>query len=394
VLAPKPHQETVEDINDFVWRMCVSYRGLNAITLPFEYPIPRCDDALDNFGDSFGPLFFLSLDARSGYHQINVNPADRQKLAFFGPDGRKWTFNIMPFGVRNGPAVYTSMMRVLESEWEELYLLKKAAQTNTTTSHHGTKTIVDDLLVWSTTIADLLLKLECILIICIKYRLSLKLSKCDFLKRRFEFVGHDIQPDGNSPAQSKFDLINDWPLPTTVQSLHSFTSLCNFYHKFVPWFEKAARPFRLIIKNLARNARLDHTIWTPDLIDTFHTMKVSITSSPCLARYDSTKPCCLKTDWSANGMCWILMQPDNSSASITAMATWHDTSVCSFDSTMGGARLQPLRMGSRQGEEKERCMHSFVGEAACARWAISQNRRYLWGTYFFWSVIAVPSRKF
>ena len=39
VLAPKPHQEDVENIDDFVWRMCVSYRALNKITCPFEYPI-------------------------------------------------------------------------------------------------------------------------------------------------------------------------------------------------------------------------------------------------------------------------------------------------------------------------------------------------------------------
>ena len=138
VLAPKPHQETVEDINDFVWRMCVSYRGLNAITLPFEYPIPRCNDALDNFGDSLGTLSFISLDARSGYHQISVKPSDREKLAFFGPDGRKWTFNIMPFGVRNGPAFYTSIMRILEMEWETLYDDRKAAQAHTSPTHHGT----------------------------------------------------------------------------------------------------------------------------------------------------------------------------------------------------------------------------------------------------------------
>jgi hypothetical protein len=39
VLAPKPHQEHVTNIKDFVWRMCVSYRKLNAVTLAFEYPI-------------------------------------------------------------------------------------------------------------------------------------------------------------------------------------------------------------------------------------------------------------------------------------------------------------------------------------------------------------------
>ena len=46
VLAPKPHQEHVDDINDFVWRMCVSYRAINAVTRPFTYPIPRCDNAI------------------------------------------------------------------------------------------------------------------------------------------------------------------------------------------------------------------------------------------------------------------------------------------------------------------------------------------------------------
>ena len=83
VLAPKPHQEHVTDIKDFVWRMCVSYRKLNAVTLAFEYPIPRCDDAIDDFGDGFSRLWFISLDARQGYHQTRVRLTDRDKLAFF-----------------------------------------------------------------------------------------------------------------------------------------------------------------------------------------------------------------------------------------------------------------------------------------------------------------------
>ena len=88
VLAPKPHQEEVTNIKDFVWRMCISYRKLNAITLPFEYPIPRCDDAIDDFGEGHGRLHFISLDARSGYHQISVHPADRCKLAFLDQTAR------------------------------------------------------------------------------------------------------------------------------------------------------------------------------------------------------------------------------------------------------------------------------------------------------------------
>jgi hypothetical protein len=67
-LAPKPHQEHVEDIKDYVWRFCVNYILLNKITRPVQYPIPRCDNAvMYGFGEA---TFFILLDAFSGYHQI------------------------------------------------------------------------------------------------------------------------------------------------------------------------------------------------------------------------------------------------------------------------------------------------------------------------------------
>ena len=86
VLAAKPHQEHITDIADFIWRLCVSYRRLNQVTLPFEYPIPRCDDAIDDFGDSTGRLFLMSLDNMTGYHQVLVRERDQEITAFFGPD--------------------------------------------------------------------------------------------------------------------------------------------------------------------------------------------------------------------------------------------------------------------------------------------------------------------
>ena len=46
LLSPKPHQEGCNDINDFVWRLYVSYRPLNGITKNFENPIPRCSDSI------------------------------------------------------------------------------------------------------------------------------------------------------------------------------------------------------------------------------------------------------------------------------------------------------------------------------------------------------------
>ena len=60
ILASKSHQEGCTDINDFVWRLCVSYRPLNGVTKSFEYPIPQCSDSIEDFGD-FSGKFVLFL---------------------------------------------------------------------------------------------------------------------------------------------------------------------------------------------------------------------------------------------------------------------------------------------------------------------------------------------
>ena len=136
VLAPKPHQESVTNILDFVWRMCVSYRGLNAVTSPFEYPIPRNDEALDNFGVGAGKLYWISVDAKSGYHQIAVREKDQDKLAFYLPNDTKETFTVMPFGPKNAPACYTVLMYYMRLEWEALFAEKFPELTEHTVDVH------------------------------------------------------------------------------------------------------------------------------------------------------------------------------------------------------------------------------------------------------------------
>jgi len=78
------------------------------VTQPFEYPIGRCDAAIEDLGYSAGILCFICLEKAQGYHQIGVRTCDRQKLAFSGPEGLKWTFKVLPFGPTNAPPFYTA----------------------------------------------------------------------------------------------------------------------------------------------------------------------------------------------------------------------------------------------------------------------------------------------
>ena len=355
VLAPKPHQEHVENIDDFIWRMCVSYRKLNSVTKPFSYPIPRCDDAIDTLGPvGSAKLYFITLDARQGYHQIAVKKEDREKLAFFAPDDKKYTYRVMPFGPTNAPAYYTFMMRGFQEEWTILFIIKvrELAATNPAIRVdqndtifwsdeevvygaifdvtkeekvvHGSRSIIDDILLWCNIQSLLIVLLECVCEIFLKYRVSFRLDKCEFFMDRVEYVGHDITAEGNCPAKSKFNLVEDWKLPDSGESLHSFIGLINFYHRYIPYFEMKIKPLRRLEK-VYRRSHIPLLAWTEETIRLFHQCKEDMTSSPVLQRYDPEKICVLKTDWSAEGMGWILLQPANDKEAQLAMKTLEET---------------------------------------------------------------------
>ena len=164
------------DIANFVWRFCVNYRPLNAVTKPYDYPIPRCDDALEEFGNSKGLLYFISVDSKSGYHKIYVNEHSQEKLAFMGPDNVKYCYTVMPFGPKNSPAVYTAMICVLKNEYDALFHKRHPTETATV----GNKIIMDDALIWSTNAATALRYFRCFCEVYKKYRLSFNPKKCDF----------------------------------------------------------------------------------------------------------------------------------------------------------------------------------------------------------------------
>ena len=178
-------------------------------------------------------------------------------------------------------------------------------------------------------------------------------------------------------------MIRDWEIPSTGSSLYSFVGLVMFYHRYAPYLEMRIKPLRRLIKLYFRT-QIPVMAWTQESLELFNDIKICITSSPVLARYDPAKPTFLKTDWSAEGMGWIMMQPADDDESIAATKILLETGECLFDLTKNGARLRPTGFGSRACLPQESKYHSFVGEAACGRWAIGQNRKYLWGVRFWW----------
>ena len=103
----------------------------------------------------------------------------------------------MLFGTTNAPPFYTDMMKDMKDEWDKLFIIHVLAlklrngrvisQTTAQEVHidgkplaYGSKTIIDDILLWC---GDKTLILLYFLFACdvfLKYRVSLRLDKCDF----------------------------------------------------------------------------------------------------------------------------------------------------------------------------------------------------------------------
>ena len=113
----------------------------------------------------------------------------------------------MPFGPKDTPAFYTAMIRIVQEKWIILFNNTKhivISDHSLTNTFCNSKTIIDDILLYSKHIPTLLHYFSCVTQVFTKYRLSFKLSKYDLFLPRVEYVGYDLTASGNCPAQSKF----------------------------------------------------------------------------------------------------------------------------------------------------------------------------------------------
>ena len=54
---------------DEFMRMCIDYRGLNALTIKNNYPFSRIDELFDQL---IQKCYFTKIDLRLGYHQVQA----------------------------------------------------------------------------------------------------------------------------------------------------------------------------------------------------------------------------------------------------------------------------------------------------------------------------------
>ena len=153
-------------------RFCIDVRGLNAVTKTDLY-LGRAK-------------FFSTLDLAAGYWQVQVHPDSVEKTAFITHQGL-YEFAVMPFGLKNAPAVFQRLMqRVLMG-------------LNPVDGPGFVSVYLDDILVFSETFEEHLEHLRQVIERLSGAGLKLKPSKCHSIYQRVEYLGHLITPSGIHP---------------------------------------------------------------------------------------------------------------------------------------------------------------------------------------------------
>ncbi|KAH8267534.1 hypothetical protein KR026_008122 [Drosophila bipectinata] len=83
-------------------RLVLDFRKLNEGTIPDRYPMPIISMILGNLGKE---KYFITLDLKSGYHQITLAERDCE-ITSFSVNGGEYEFRRLPFGLRNAATIF------------------------------------------------------------------------------------------------------------------------------------------------------------------------------------------------------------------------------------------------------------------------------------------------
>ena len=287
-------------------RLCVDYRGLNAITLKNRYPLPLISETLDRLREA---KLFTALDLRGAYNLLRIAPGDEWKTAFRTRYGL-FECMVVPFGLTNAPAAFQHLMNDIFRDILDIYVT----------------CYLDDILIFSSDPSDHISHVREVLQRLVKHGLYVKAEKCNFSVTECDFLGYRVSTSGIGLSPSKVESMLDWAEPTCRKDVERFIGFANAYRGFCPRLAN----YRYRWQKLTRGDV--PFVWSEDFADAFTDLKRLFTSAPLLVHYDPSLPTIIETDSSSFAISAILSQTqlDSSNRPIAYMSRKMTPAECNY----------------------------------------------------------------
>ena len=260
-------------------RICIDPRDLNKALKRPHYPMFTVEEVATRLS---GATSFTSLDACSGYWQLQVDDESSKLLTFNTPWGR-YRFTRLPFGISPAPEIYQREMdRLFEGVPVQI--------------------IVDDFLIHGEDQRDMDQKLRAVLDKSREVGLKFNPHKVKLRVPEVNYVGHIFSSEGLKPDPEKIRAINQMPPPTDKEGVLRFLGTINYLDKFIEHKSDLQGPISQLTQKDAA------FVWEKPQQEAFDRLKSVITTAPVLAYFDNSKETVLNVDASSTGLGAVIMQ--------------------------------------------------------------------------------------
>ena len=261
-------------------RVCIDPFNLNQAIKREHHPMKTIEEVASRLP---GAKIFSTLDAASGFWQIQLNEESANLTCFNTPFGR-YKFNRMPFGITSAPEVFQRTMELLFEDID------------------GCEIIVDDILVWGRNEEEHDRRLVDVLERARKINLKLRKEKCKIKTEKLLYIGHQLTANGLQPDVEKVAAITGMPEPTCKKDVQRFIGMIQSLAKFIPNLSEKAQPLRNLLKKDA--------VWqrNHEQQKAFQDLQQACCEPPLLKYYDVTKSVTISADSSQSGLGAVCMQ--------------------------------------------------------------------------------------
>uniref|UniRef100_A0A2N9H8Y8 Reverse transcriptase domain-containing protein n=1 Tax=Fagus sylvatica TaxID=28930 RepID=A0A2N9H8Y8_FAGSY len=209
------------------WRVCINFTDLNKACPKDPFPLLKIDQLVDVTA-GHQRMSFLAFQ---GYHQIAMNLADQEKMAFITLKGI-FFYKVKPFKLKNAGATYQRMItKMFEGQ------LGKTVEV-----------YIDNMVVKSIFAEDHLGDLRAVFNILRLHCLKLNASKCAFGVGSRKFLGFMATQRGIEANLDQITAILNLKPPRTVREVQRLTGMTAALNCFISRLAEKCRPFFDLIK--------------------------------------------------------------------------------------------------------------------------------------------------
>ena len=239
-----------------------------------------------------GARHFSCMDLKSEFWQVQMDEESRQYTAFTVGSMGVYDFLRMPYGLCNAPAMFQHRMQNCLGDLNLMYTL----------------IYLDDVIVYSKTEEEHLVRLRAILERFMEHGLKLKPSKCNFFHTEISYLGHKVSAAGMDPGTEGLKGIVEIAPPATYTQVHKFLCATGYFQCFNKGYAGISKPLNDLLQG--ENSKLkSHPVGLPpDALAAFQELKMKCLTVPVLAFVDFKKPFLLETDASIEGLGAVLSQ--------------------------------------------------------------------------------------